>query len=163
MWHGQIRWKVIEARFEGQHFKGDDGVALRFGVGVRSCFRWWRAFKKNGSPWQGARGRRKMRRAMLDALDEQVLAEMIDKNASLYLDELALNLSASLGRKITIANVLVALKVLALMLFCYKSRDLEQSSSSSSFEWQVSKTSSFSFSIVFLITFLTSCIFSDFA
>ena len=100
---------------------------------------------------------------MLDALDEQVLAEMIDKNASLYLDELALNLSASLGRKITIANVLVALKVLALMLFCYKSRDLEQSSSSSSFEWQVSKTSSFSFSIVFLITFLTSCIFSDFA
>ncbi len=66
-----------------------------------------------------------MRRAMLDALDEQVLAEMIDKNASLYLDELALNLSASLGRKITIANVLVALKVLALMLFYYKSRDLE--------------------------------------
>ena len=65
-----------------------------------------------------------MRRAMLDALDEQVLAEMIDKNASLYLDELALNLSASLGRKITIANVLVALKVRAFMLFHYESLDL---------------------------------------
>jgi hypothetical protein len=120
MWDKQIRWKVVEAPFEGQHFKGEDGVAARFVVSSRSCTRWWSAYKKNGSPWNGARGRRRMRRAMLDALDEQVLAEMIDKNASLYLDELALNLSVVLGKKITIANVLVGLKVLALYMLTAK-------------------------------------------
>ncbi len=76
MWDSQIRWKVIQAHFEGQAWKGETGVAKRFVVSPSSCTRWWARFLLTGSPWP-----------------------------------LAAELTIQLGKRITIAHVLVGLQV----------------------------------------------------
>ncbi len=48
---------------------------------------------------------------MLDALGEQVLLRELELDSSRYLDELAAELTIQLGKRITIAHVLVGLQV----------------------------------------------------
>ena len=111
MWHLQLRWKVVHARFEGQQWKT---IAERFTISIVTCKRYWRLYLDFGTP-EGQKGRR--RRGLLNDADDAMLLTIIDRDPTLYLDELAEEMALVLNKAVRVHHVLRACKV-CWLAFC---------------------------------------------
>lgn len=108
MWQTQLRWRVVEARFEGQSWAI---ISRRLTIPERSCRLIYSQFLQFGTPYPVGISRRISSRRVMTEADDARLKAILDEDSNLFLDELAQRLSYETGKYISINQVLSSLQV----------------------------------------------------
>jgi hypothetical protein len=108
VWHDQLRWKVVEARFEGQAWFD---ISRRLTIPLRTCMRIWSDFTRFGAPSPPKYNRRVSRRRVMTNADDARLKAILEEDSNLFLDEIADRLTLETRKCISVHQVLSALQV----------------------------------------------------